>query len=58
MFYDSTEKKDKLMIIFEKKVVTPPPQIKLMYNQWRSLLINETGKAADCSLFSCTGISR
>lgn len=31
MFYDSTEKKDKLMIIFEKKVVTPP--IKLMYNQ-------------------------
>lgn len=25
MFYDSTEKKDKLMIIFEKKVVTPPP---------------------------------
>lgn len=28
MFYDSTEKKDKLMIIFEKKVVTPP-QIKL-----------------------------
>lgn len=33
MFYDSTEKKDKLMIIFEKKVVTPPPQIKLMYNQ-------------------------
>lgn len=32
MFYDSTEKKDKLMIIFEKKVVTPP-QIKLMYNQ-------------------------
>lgn len=56
MFYDSTEKKDKLMIIFEKKVVTP--QIKLMYNQWRSLLNNETGKAADCSLFSCTGISR
>lgn len=57
MFYDGTEKKDKLMIIFEKKVVTPP-QIKLMYNQWRSLLNNETGKAADCSLFSCTGISR
>lgn len=57
MFYDSTEKKDKLMIIFEKKS-SDPPQIKLMYNQWRSLLNNETGKAADCSLFSCTGISR
>lgn len=27
MFYDSTEKKDKLMIIFEKKVVTPPNKI-------------------------------